>query len=301
MPEIVFCPYCGGKLQYKEVELEERARLVCEDCSHIYYQNPVPVVVAVLTRPKKREVGLIKRAILPQKGKWALPGGFVEIDESPEEAVLREVKEEVGVSGKIQGLIGIHADSSRLYHKVVVIGYEVSITDLDFSPGGEVEEVKFFPLSKRPSLAFPSHDKILQDFEKTYRNPIPTVDAIVEIEGGVVLVKRKNPPYGWALPGGFVDYEESLEEAVIREVKEEINLKVDELRQFHTFSDPKRDPRFHTISTVFIVKAKGNLKAGDDAGEVRVFPMNNLPLNIAFDHSKIIKEYLRFKKSTENE
>ncbi|MEK7850204.1 MAG: NUDIX domain-containing protein, partial [Candidatus Omnitrophota bacterium] len=84
-----------------------------------------------------------------------------------------------------------------------------------------------------------------------------TVDTIIEVEGGVVLIKRSNPPFGWAIPGGFLDYGESLEEAAAREAKEETGLVVTNLKQFHTYSDPVRDPRFHTISTVFICQAKG--------------------------------------------
>jgi len=291
-----YCPCCAGELEERFLEDEERKRLVCKNCGYIFYQNPLCVVVAVLTRKEERTVGLIKRAIPPQENRWALVGGFVEIDEDPEQAVLREVQEEIGMSGKVVGLIGVHADGSKLYKKVVVIGYEVRLLTSDFSLGKEVKEFKFFPLSNHPPLAFPSHNKILEEFKKTYRNPFPTVDAVIEMGEGIVLVRRKNPPYGWALPGGFVDYGESLEEAIKREVKEEINLEVETLKQFHTYSAPDRDPRFHTISTVFVVKAKGELKAGDDAKQVRVFPPDRLPEDIAFDHRKIIKDYLKFKE-----
>ncbi|MBE0477590.1 NUDIX hydrolase [Candidatus Aerophobetes bacterium] len=296
MPEIGFCICCGENLERKLIEEEERTRLVCKNCGYIHYQNPLPVVVAVLTRPEQRVVGVIKRAIAPREGKWALVGGFMEIDEQPEEAILREVREEIGVEGKVRGLINVHSDKSGLYHKVVVIGYEVVITESTFLPGKEVKEFKFFPLCSLPPLAFPSHGKILKDFEKTYRNPFPTVDAIVEKNGGIILVKRKNSPHGWALPGGFVDYGETLEEAIRREIKEETNLEIDNLYQFHTYSEPGRDPRFHTISTVFVVRARGKLKAGDDAENVRIFSENDLPQNIAFDHGKIIKDYLELRK-----
>jgi len=125
-----------------------------------------------------------------------------------------------------------------------------------------------------------------------YRNPIPTVDIIIEIEGkGVILIKRRNPPYGWAIPGGFVDYGESLEEAAIREAKEETNLDVELIRQFHAYSDPNRDPRHHTISTVYIAKAKGKPQAKDDALEIGIFTESNLPEEIAFDHRMILNDY----------
>ena len=130
---------------------------------------------------------------------------------------------------------------------------------------------------------------------EVYQNPIPTVDIIIEIEPkGIVLIKRKNPPYGWAIPGGFVDYGENLEEAAMREAKEETNLDVKLIRQFHTYSDPKRDPRHHSISTVYITKAKGIPKAKDDALEIGVFTESNLPDEMAFDHRSILSDY--FKK-----
>lgn len=123
------------------------------------------------------------------------------------------------------------------------------------------------------------------------RNPIPTVDIIIEYIKGIVLIKRKNPPEGWALPGGFVDYGESLEAAAAREAKEETGLEVELVRQFHTYSDPKRDPRHHTITTVFIAKANGKAVAGDNAQEIGIFRKDNLPEQIVFDHRDIINEY----------
>lgn len=123
------------------------------------------------------------------------------------------------------------------------------------------------------------------------KNPFVTVDIIIEYKGGIILIKRKNPPLGWALPGGFVDYGESLEEAAVREAKEETGLDVELVRQFHTYSQPDRDPRFHTITTVYIAKAVGSLAAGDDAIEAVLFSKNELPHNIVFDHSKILDDY----------
>lgn len=123
------------------------------------------------------------------------------------------------------------------------------------------------------------------------RNPIPTVDIIIRYKNGIILIKRKNPPEGWALPGGFVDYGETLEHAAIREAKEETGLDVKLIRQFHTYSEPDRDPRFHTISTVFIATAKGKAKAGDDAKDIGIFKKEGLPDNIAFDHRKILDDY----------
>jgi 8-oxo-dGTP diphosphatase len=123
------------------------------------------------------------------------------------------------------------------------------------------------------------------------RNPLPTVDIIIEYNKGIVLIKRKNPPDGWALPGGFVDYGESLEAAAVREAKEETGLEVELVRQFHTYSDPKRDPRHHTITTVYVAEAKGMAVAGDDAQEIGLFRRDNLPEQIIFDHGDIINDY----------
>jgi len=123
------------------------------------------------------------------------------------------------------------------------------------------------------------------------RNPIPTIDLIIEYNKGIILINRKNPPEGWALPGGFVDYGESLEAAAVREAKEETGLEVELLRQFHAYSDPKRDPRHHTITIVFIAKAKGKAIAGDDAKEIGLFNKDTLPDQIAFDHRDIINDY----------
>jgi ADP-ribose pyrophosphatase YjhB (NUDIX family) len=126
---------------------------------------------------------------------------------------------------------------------------------------------------------------------ETYRNPLPTVDTIIEIAGGIVLIRRKNPPHGWAIPGGFVDYGESLETAAVREAKEETSLDVRLVSQMGAYSDTGRDPRFHTISVVFVAKAEGVPKAADDALEIGVFHRENLPEDLAFDHAKILQDY----------
>ncbi|MDB9822747.1 NUDIX hydrolase [Deltaproteobacteria bacterium] len=126
---------------------------------------------------------------------------------------------------------------------------------------------------------------------KRYANPFPTVDIVIEMKGGILLIRRKNPPYGWALPGGFVDYGESLERAAIREAKEETSLDIELLGQLGAYSDPARDPRHHTISVVFLAKAEGLARAGDDAIEIGLFNHDNLPDDLAFDHDRILHDY----------
>jgi 8-oxo-dGTP diphosphatase len=125
----------------------------------------------------------------------------------------------------------------------------------------------------------------------TPRNPFITVDIIIEINSGIILIKRKNPPHGWAIPGGFVDYGESLEDCARREAKEETGLDIRLSRQFHTYSDPGRDPRHHTVSTIFIAAATGLPKAGDDAEDAVIFTRESLPEDIAFDHRMILEDY----------
>lgn len=131
--------------------------------------------------------------------------------------------------------------------------------------------------------------------KEKYRNPLVTVDIIIEIDGSIVLIERKNPPCGWALPGGFVDYGESLEASAAREAREETSLDVRLVEQFHTYSDPARDPRHHTVTTVFIARGSGTPKPADDAKNIGVFTQNDLPRPIVFDHERIIRDYFQYK------
>ncbi len=131
---------------------------------------------------------------------------------------------------------------------------------------------------------------------RRYKNPVPTVDIIIEVETpdgkkGIVLIDRKNFPPGWAIPGGFVDYGESCEQAAVREAKEETSLDVKLVRQLGAYSDPNRDPRQHTISVVFVARAKGTPVAADDAADVGIFNRDNLPILLAFDHRRILNDY----------
>jgi 8-oxo-dGTP diphosphatase len=131
-----------------------------------------------------------------------------------------------------------------------------------------------------------------------FKNPVPTVDCIIELPGEqLVLIRRKHPPLGWALPGGFVDYGERLDLACIREVKEETGLDVQLSEQFFTYSDPTRDARKHTVSTVFIGRAEGAPKGADDAELAQAFPVDALPKELCFDHATILDDYLTYKRT----
>jgi 8-oxo-dGTP diphosphatase len=131
-----------------------------------------------------------------------------------------------------------------------------------------------------------------------FKNPVPTVDCIIQLPGErIVLIRRAKPPHGWALPGGFVDEGEALHDAAVREAKEETGLSVDLSEQFFTYSDPNRDPRRHTISTVYIGWAEGEPKGGDDAAEAKAFKLDELPGELAFDHGQIVQDFLTYRRT----
>lgn len=132
---------------------------------------------------------------------------------------------------------------------------------------------------------------------KAYRNPLPTVDIIIEIGNEIVLIERKNEPKGWALPGGFVDYGERLEDAAVREAQEETSIAITDLQLLGCYSDPARDRRMHTISTVFVAKGSKPPLAGDDAAFAALFTPDNLPNDLCFDHGLIISDYLQKKSA----
>jgi 8-oxo-dGTP diphosphatase len=131
------------------------------------------------------------------------------------------------------------------------------------------------------------------------RSPSVTVDAIIERDGRILLIKRKNKPFkgSWALPGGFVEYSEKVEDALSREILEETGLKVETMKFHNVYSEPGRDPRGHVISLCYVVSGSGEGKAGDDAAEMQFFRVEELGgVDLAFDHEKILKDY-REKKS----
>lgn len=131
--------------------------------------------------------------------------------------------------------------------------------------------------------------------------PKLTVDIIIELTDRpgrpILLIERKNPPHGWALPGGFVDVGESLEQAAVREADEEISLPVTLLALLGCYSDPARDPRMHTASAVYVAEACGTPRAADDAANVQVFSIEELPSPLAFDHAQILADYLAYRQS----
>ena len=137
-------------------------------------------------------------------------------------------------------------------------------------------------------------------YARTVRNPLPTADVLIRMPGGkLVFVHRRNPPPGWAFPGGFIDVGETAEEAAVREVREETGLDVTLDSLFHVYSDPQRDPRHHTLTVVFLGRAGGVPSGGDDAAEARAFDPDEIPGNLAFDHHQILADYLHFERTGE--
>lgn len=128
--------------------------------------------------------------------------------------------------------------------------------------------------------------------------PAATADIILERDGAVLLVERRFPPLGWALPGGFVEAGEKVSTAAVREAKEETGLDVRLTALLHVYSDPARDPRRATLTVAFVVEAEGDPVAGDDAGALRFWPLDGLP-PLCFDHARILADYVRFRDTGE--
>lgn len=130
--------------------------------------------------------------------------------------------------------------------------------------------------------------------------PLIAADAIIELMDKpgrpIVLIERKNPPYGWAIPGGFVDVGERLETAAIREAKEEVCLDVNLKALLGMYSDPERDERGHTVTAVYVAEAKGEPLAADDAKNLAIFDMDKLPDDLAFDHRQVLEDYRKFRE-----
>jgi len=153
------CPICGNSLNPKT--LEDRERMACSECGWVHYENPLPSTAAFV-RNLEGGILLIKRGVEPGYGQWALPSGFIEIDETPEMGCLRELEEETGLKGKIVKLVGVYSQESYMYKNVIIIGYEVDGFG-KLQPGSDSLEAKYFFPQDLPEIAFPSHSQMLAD------------------------------------------------------------------------------------------------------------------------------------------
>jgi 8-oxo-dGTP diphosphatase len=153
-----YCPRCSSKLE--EEEVEDRKRYLCKNCGWINYENPLPSVAAMV-RNERGDILLVRRGIEPGRGEWALPSGFIEIEETPEMACVRELEEETGLFGRITGLIGVFSQKSSLYKNVLIIGYAVE-GEGELRAGSDSLEARFFPHDHLPEIAFPSHVEMIE-------------------------------------------------------------------------------------------------------------------------------------------
>jgi ADP-ribose pyrophosphatase YjhB (NUDIX family) len=167
MDEKRFCSYCGEKLIEKS--FQERNHWYCQTCDRIHYENPFPAVAALVLN-QDEQLLLVKRAVEPAKGKWCLPGGFIEIDESIEEAVLRELKEETGIEGEIGRLVDFFSQRSPLYGALLIFGYSVTILGGELQAGDDAQEVSFFDLDDLPPIAFLSHQRLIEKELSNFQN-----------------------------------------------------------------------------------------------------------------------------------
>ena len=156
-----FCPIC--KYSLRKARMDGRKRLVCQKCGWIHYENPLPVAVCV-AKDRKNRILIARRNLKPCINKWALPGGFIELGETSEDACLRELQEETGLKGKIKRLIGVYIQKSRHYRSILVIGYEVNVSKSTLSLNNELKEAKFFAKETLPSIPFLSHREMIKDF-----------------------------------------------------------------------------------------------------------------------------------------
>jgi 8-oxo-dGTP diphosphatase len=161
-----FCLFCGGKLE--RVLHDGRKRLYCKACERFLYENPVPATAAVVL-DHDHHLLLVKRGMEPKKGKWCLPGGFVELNEAPGQGVVRELAEETGLVGEVERLLDCVYEDNPFYGPVIIIGYQLSRREGELQAGDDAAEVQYFPLDDLPHIAFDSHQAIINKIGRENR------------------------------------------------------------------------------------------------------------------------------------
>jgi ADP-ribose pyrophosphatase YjhB (NUDIX family) len=167
-----FCPFCGQPLT--RTESDGRLRLYCPPCDRILYENPVPAT-AVVVVDEAQHLLLVKRSVPPKIGEWCLPGGFMELGESPEECALRELFEETGLAGRIDTFLGLVASHSQDYHTVLLMGHLVRSFSGTPTPGDDAADVAFFAPDRLPEIAFDSHRHFVRIYYAAYQDKVPEV------------------------------------------------------------------------------------------------------------------------------
>ncbi len=163
-----YCPYCGHPLEWNRPPHPQHP--YCPRCQRFIYENPVPAVAVLAVH--NQQVLIVQRGVPPKKGAWALPSGFLEMDESPEEAALRELREETGLTGRLLGLVDVTSEPSRIFRRVLVIGYAVAVErPLPLRPGDDAVDAKWHPLEPPPVLAFRSHQRLLESWLQKQKKP----------------------------------------------------------------------------------------------------------------------------------
>jgi len=285
-------PGIGGFLKHDLAPL-----FIVDDHDGVGRKNPVEFLVAArqviahrLGLRKRQPTGIITRRL---KG-GALLGHRTDPNPGQKAQIRHQLQAPWRAAGKDKPALGIGKRVGRDIMRIRVVA------GLRHRPVGVKKTSALARQIIAQTVGLDRHRvKIPAQFIMTtaYKNPTPTVDTIIEIDGGIVLISRKNEPLGWALPGGFVDEGESVEHAAWRETLEETGLEVELTQLFYTYSDPRRDPRQHTMSTVFIGTARGTPEPHDDAADARIFKLDALPLNIVFDHARILAHYREYLRS----
>ena len=165
MKSIKFCHFCSNALVHRHVE--GRTRLYCESCQLPIYENPVPAACVVLIDDQER-ILLVKRSVDPKKGQWCLPGGFIECGETTEQAALRELREETGLNGQINTLIGVTASPGTLYKSILLVGYLVTHFSGMAEAGDDASDLAFFDRNDLPEIAFESHRSFIRLYYSTF-------------------------------------------------------------------------------------------------------------------------------------
>ncbi len=166
-----YCPHCRGNL------MVQKGFVRCGGCGWHYYFNPLPSV-AVFVQNERKEILLVKRGIEPGKGKWALPSGFIELGETPEQSALRELKEETGLSGAVKELLGVYVEDTDVYGEVLLLGYRVQMTGGRLRPNSDSVDVRFFPENRLPTIPFASHRAIIQEGINIQKRYVPYLEVL---------------------------------------------------------------------------------------------------------------------------